>query len=140
MRRLLIAALAVPLLGEAPTASVDIVVNDVRNARGHVRAEICTQQTFLHPDCPWSGSASAHPGSVTVHIAGVPPGTYAAQLYHDENDNHRVDRNLIGIPTEGVGFSRDAPFRFGPPSWDDAAFTVGPDGARITVTLRHFNP
>ena len=41
------------------------------------------------------------------------PGVYAAQAFHDENMNDKVDRNVLGLPTVGIGFSNDAPFRFG---------------------------
>lgn len=136
MRRALTGALILPLLGQAPVSHVDIVVSGVQNAQGRVHADLCTRETFLASDCPWSGSAPARPGSVSVHIAGVPPGTYAVVAYHDENNNGHVDRNFLGIPTEAVGFSRDAPVHFGPPSWDDAAFVVGAGGAQIMLTLR----
>ncbi|MCL2428022.1 MAG: DUF2141 domain-containing protein [Alphaproteobacteria bacterium] len=143
MRRALFAALVLPLLGLAPPVSrtgddVVVVVKGVRNDKGHVRVDLCTRETFLKSDCPWSGSAPARVGVVTVRITGVSPGTYAVVAYHDENDNGHVDRNFLGIPTETVGFSRDAPVRFGPPSWDDAAFVVAPGGAQIELTLRSF--
>lgn len=143
MRRLALLGLALPLLGQAPATSVsttfvEVVVNGVRNANGHVLGELCTRETFLHPDCAWRAGAPAHPGSVTLRITGVPPGVYAAQVYHDENDDRQVNRNAIGIPTEGIGFSNDAKFRFGPPRWGDAAFELRPGGGRIEVTLRYF--
>ena len=43
---------------------------------------------------------------------------------HDENDNKKLDTNLIGIPKEGFGYSKDAMGRFGPPKFDDAVLTV----------------
>ncbi len=123
----------------ADAADLDVVVSGVRDANGRVLAEVCPQEQFLDPKCPWRASAAAAPGAVTVHIPNVPPGIYAAQAYHDENGNKQIDRNWIGVPTEGIGFSRDAPFRFGPPSFDDAAFQLGPEGGRIALTLRYFD-
>ncbi len=73
----------------------------------------------------------------TVRIAGIPPGTYAVQAFHDENDNLVVDRNFMGMPKEGIGFSNDAPFRFGPPRFRDAAIALGPDGGQVTIQLRY---
>jgi uncharacterized protein (DUF2141 family) len=126
------------LLGDGPASVLRITVTGVRNGEGHVRAEVCPREAFLTPNCPWRGEAPAQPGSVTITIEGVPPGTYAVQAYDDENDNHQVDRNFLGIPLEGVGFSNDAPLRLGPPSFDDAAFQLGPEGASITLSLRYF--
>ena len=66
----------------------------------------------------------------------VPPGTYAIALVHDENGNRRMDKTLI-LPREGFGFSRDAPVRFGPPSFAAAAFAVASQPVRQTVKMRY---
>ena len=57
----------------------------------------------------------------------------------DENDNDDLDRTLLGLPKEGIGFSNDAPFRFGPPSFGDAAFQLTPAGGRIRFHLRYYD-
>ena len=130
---------ALVLLSHAEAADLDITVNGVRNANGRVLAEACPKEQFLDTRCPWRASAPAAPGQVTVRIPGVPPGVYAAQAFHDENNNKQIDRNWLGIPTEGLGFSNDARFRFGPPRFEDAAFRLGPEGGRIALTLRYFD-
>ena len=123
----------------APTnaATLTAQIDNVRNARGHVHIDVCPQDRFLKEDCPYSGEAPARPGMTTVTVQGVPPGNYAVQAFHDENDNHRVDRALFGIPREGVGFSNDAPIRLGPPKWADAAFAISGD-MRIRLKMRYF--
>ena len=125
--------------GVAQAADLDIIVTNVRNDHGHVRAQLCPKEQFLSTKCPWRASAPAAVGTVTVRLTDVPPGVYAAQAYHDEHDNKKIDRSLIGIPEEGLGFSRDAPFRFGPPTFDDAAIRLGPNGGTISLALRYFD-
>ena len=66
----------------------------------------------------------------------IPAGSYAIALLHDENGNGRADMALM-IPREGFGFSRDAPVRFGPPSFARAAFAVGGAPVRQTITMRY---
>ena len=68
----------------------------------------------------------------------VTPGEYALAVFHDENDNNDLDRNILGIPSEGTGASNDASNPFGPPGYDDARF-VFPDTAvyRITVNIHY---
>jgi uncharacterized protein (DUF2141 family) len=138
VRALLALPLLVPLLGAAPTASISVTVTGVRNDRGDVRVAICPQADFLAEQCPYNGLAPAHAGAVTVTISGIPPGVYAAQAYHDENRNGEVDRSLLGLPEEGIGFSRDAPINFGPPRFADAAFRLVPGHAAISFRLRYF--
>ena len=130
------APLAAPLTA---TATLEVTVANVRSGRGFVRVAVCPKASFLQPSCPWKGSAPAQSGSVVVTIAGVPPGLYAAQAYQDETDIRSIPRTLFGIPEVGIGFSNDAPFRFGPPRFGDAAFQVGAGGGVIGLRLRYFN-
>ena len=60
----------------------------------------------------------------SVTLKDVPNGIYAISIYHDENDNDKLDMNFMGIPKEDTGCSNNAPARFGPPKWEDAKFEV----------------
>ena len=65
------------------------------------------------------------------------PGPYAVAAYHDENNNHHFDKNFLGLPAEGYGFSNDAPTLFGPPSFAAARLNVSSGENRITIRLRY---
>ena len=69
-----------------------------------------------------------------VQYRDLPPGRYALSIYHDENDNGRLDTNVLGIPRERTGFSSNARGRMGPPSFDDAAVKLEQD-TTLTVKL-----
>ncbi len=118
-------------------ATLDVVVAGVRDARGDILVAVCSERRFLQPTCEHAGRAPARPGEVTVRVAGVPPGTWTAQAFHDEDGDGKIGRNVLGIPTEGIGFSNDAKFRFGPPRFSDAAFRLGPAGGRVRFSLRY---
>lgn len=122
----------------AMAALVEVAVTGVSDTRGHVHVELCTRDTFLKESCPYQGSAPASVGATVVKIAGVPPGQYAAQVFHDEDDSGAVELNALGIPTEPIGFSNDAPIhvlRRGP-IFTEAAFSVEREVERITLKLR----
>jgi uncharacterized protein (DUF2141 family) len=136
-------ASAVLLIGaawaqSATAAQVTVTITDVRDSRGVVRVAICPRAEFLHPQCPYVGYAPSVTGTVRVTIDGVPPGVYAAQAYQDANDNRILDRNWLGLPKEGMGFSRNAPIHLGPPAFNAAAFTLGSGNAAISFRLRYF--
>ena len=119
------------------TTVVDILVTGIRNDHGDIRVALCSKQRFLNDTCEHVAHVPARPGELTIRIADVAPGIWAAQAFHDENRDGRIGRNLLGMPTEGMGFSNDARFRFGPPSFTDAAFQLAPAGGRIRVPLRY---
>jgi uncharacterized protein (DUF2141 family) len=75
-------------------------------------------------DPGYFATSSATPvGSKAIcSFPDVPPGTYAVTFIQDLNLNGDMDSNLFGLPKEPWGTSRDAPFRFGPPLFEDAAF------------------
>jgi uncharacterized protein (DUF2141 family) len=132
----LLLLLATPAAAEPGV--VEVTINGVHSAAGHVLVAICDKASFTQPVCPYHGSVPSAVGSVVVRITGVPPGVYAAQAYQDENDDRTINRNFIGMPTEGMGFSNDAKMRFGPPSFDDAAFSLTAAGGAIHFSLRYF--
>jgi uncharacterized protein (DUF2141 family) len=66
----------------------------------------------------------------------VPYGSYAVQAYHDENGNRRLDRNLLGAPSEPYGFSNDARRSFGPPSYKEAEFTLSSHAMTLEIRVR----
>ena len=121
-----------------PLGTLTVQINNVRNSNGTVHVDICPQDQFLGDDCRYVGDAPAHAGITTVTIRNLPAGQYAAQIFHDENRNKKVDRALFGIPKEGVGFSNDARISFGPPKWADAKFTFNGEAQTIGLKTRYF--
>ena len=72
-------------------------------------------------------------GSVTYRY-DVAPGTYAIGIFHDVNLNNHLDNYFFGVPKEQYGFSNDARGFMGPPSFNDAAFSVK-GRTEIAITL-----
>ena len=142
--RTALAAMAVGLLGSLEAAaqevaSVDMISVDVQGLRsGHGRA-IC----FLYASAagfPQDAAAALRKvtapisaNEATCRFSGVQPGAYAVAVVHDENNNGRLDRNFMGIPTEGVGASNDPHSHFGPPKYQDARFRF--DGRPSTLVV-----
>lgn len=61
--------------------------------------------------------------SQTNTLPGLKPGVYAMAVFLDENDNFKLDKNLIGIPVELYCFSKKPPSKWKPPTFDEAKFT-----------------
>jgi len=68
---------------------------------------------------------------------GIPSGTYALVVLHDENMNGKLDTNWLGVPQEGYGFSKDAKAAFRAPSFSDASFVYDGKTLDLTITLRY---
>lgn len=127
-----------PVVGS--TANLTVKVEGVNGSMGHVLVAVCTEDQFLGAGCTSTGKVPAAPGAVTIVLTNVAPGVYAVQAFHDENDNMDIDRSLLGFPKEGMGFSNDAPMRYGPPQFADAAITIGAEDAATSLRMRYFDP
>lgn len=51
-------------------------------------------------------------------------GEYALAVFHDINNNDQFDKNILGMPKEGYGFSNNSTGFFGPPVFDDVKFNL----------------
>ena len=67
----------------------------------------------------------ARDGDLVCSELQLPPGEYAFSVFYDVNNNGELDTNWIGIPKEPVAISNNARPSFGPPSYEDAVFTLG---------------
>ncbi|MCS0588955.1 DUF2141 domain-containing protein [Massilia norwichensis] len=129
---LLLAAAAASATASA--ATVEVRVTEVAGGKGSVKVAVCDRERFLK-QCAYSASAPARDGENVILVPNVPKGTWAVLAYQDENGNGELDRNLLGIPKENYGFSRDAASKFGPPGFDDAKIEVGDEPTVAKIRL-----
>ena len=114
--------------------SVTISVTGIASQEGFI-------MVALFDEAGWRGEpvaatrTAAQDGTVTLALAAPSPGRYGIKLFHDVDSDGELNTNMVGIPTEPYGFSNNAPPQFGPPSFDAAAFDIGPDGADQTISL-----
>ena len=57
----------------------------------------------------------------------IEKGVYAISIFHDKNDNKKMDTNFMGIPKEPTGCSNGAKGFMGPPKYKKAKFEVTKD-------------
>ena len=70
-----------------------------------------------------------------VVFENVPNGVYAISLFHDKNDNNKMDSNFLGIPKEDYGCSNNAKGFMGPPKWKEAKFKIQNNSVIQTIKL-----
>ena len=73
------------------------------------------------------GTSSVINYSSKISFDSISPGKYAIQFFHDENENQKMDFNLIGIPKEKFGSSNDVKPILGPPKFEKMLFEIYED-------------
>jgi len=81
--------------------------------------------------------APAAAGSVPVCVPLPGPGHYAVLVHHDEDGDRRMGRSLIGMPTEGWGFSNNPANLTGIPPFERVRFEAKPGASAISVRLNY---
>lgn len=103
---------------DANRASLILTIEGVRSPTGKIRAALLKSDEQSGVARTVGGQIKpATMGTMSLTFDGLEPGDYAVQLFHDENDNGIMDRNLFGLPSEGYGFSNGAKASFGPPQF-----------------------
>ena len=135
---ILMMALVTGVYGQGFTQTNNkIIVNveHVNSTKGSVNVAIFnSEETFLNT--PFlSKSKDANSGTMIFKFDGIPNGEYTISIYHDENENGELDKNFIGIPNEPYGVSLEGKSMFGPPSYEDARFTLENENASLSISL-----
>ena len=122
------------------TTRLIVNVTGFRNAQGKVDALL-----FVGPDGFPDKDSKAFdkdevpidPQTMSAQIVfkDVPRGFAAVTVLHDENMNHKMDKNFIGIPKEGYGNSNNPKKAKHNPRWDEATFAVTQPQQTIEIRL-----
>jgi len=134
-RALLLAAPIAALPTAAWSSDLELKVENVKSPGGDIRIAVYGSPADYRKSAVREIKAAAAGDPVSIRIAGLPAGDYAIALFHDRNGNEKLDSNLMGIPTEPYGFSGTQRNLMGPATWEQAKFSVAPDGAAVTVKL-----
>ena len=115
-----------------------VELQNVRDSAGNIRASLYREpDSFRKEDKAFKiVSLLARPGTLTLSFDGLAPGRYAVMVYHDANDDQKLNLRLGMFPTEGYGLSNN-PKVMGPPRFDDSAIEVNAPESRIAIRLTY---
>jgi len=133
----------------APTGKTDasaapvrltIKVTDFRNHTGQLIFGVFkTQDGFPSAEKhAVNRQVRAFDADTVVFVAELPPGDYGASVLHDENGNNDMDKNIIGIPSEGYGVTNNPKPRFRGATFKESIFNLPKEGAELTISMQYF--
>ena len=74
----------------------------------------------------------------TVIFNSVPAGVYAIAVFHDANNNNKLDKNLLGIPKEGYGASKNKLPLASAPTFNENRFVItATSNLQLGIRLRN---
>jgi len=137
MMKLLVTLACLVFASTASLAQLEITIKNIQNDKGNVRVGIFKDKETFLKNAAYGKVVKARKNELKVIFDDLPSGTYAVSVIHDENENGKLDSNMIGIPKEGFGFANDAMGTFGPPGFEKASITVETQKVSITITMKY---
>ena len=126
--------------GRQSSTRLYVDVTNVRKAEGLIAVTLYAddRSKFLaHRGSLYVGRVPAQSPTTEVCIYVPQPGIYGLAVYHDADADRSFDRNGIGLPKEGYGFSNNPPVIFGLPSFSKVRLQVPRTDLRTSVRLRY---
>ena len=123
----------------AQSGIVKVTITGIENTDGNVVIGIYNSKSTFPVFGKEMQGAKVKPtktGSLNYTFENLPDGTYAIAVWHDENDNQEIDKNLFGAPIENYGFSKNIFGTFGPPDYEEVSFKVANSKVvKLTINL-----
>jgi len=130
------------LFCENQMGTLTVKVTNVQADQGSIRMAVYNnEKTF-------PSETQSFCGAMTRPISGALPkltceklpfGQYAVAVYHDLNNNGKMDKNTLGIPTEPYGFSNDVRVKWRHPKFADAVFVLSNAKQELTISLKRWS-
>ena len=118
-------------------ATLILTVTGLHSEKGQVRIAVFnSSEKWLGEQPVYSSTIKVDGQSVTWKINDVPYGDYGVAVFHDENSNGKMDKNIVGMPLEPYGFSNNVRITFGPPKWEKAKFAVKGSMAEVSIEVK----
>ncbi len=71
-----------------------------------------------------------------VEFNNLDYGKYAVSVFHDENNDGKLNKNFLGIPKESIGVSNNVKNKFGPPTFEQAKFNINQSVIEINIQMQ----
>lgn len=125
----------IPLVNQEKSNKLSIEIKGMNSSKGNISLALYDNKEDFPSINKTFRSKVQNAKNKTIVFDELNSGTYAVAVYHDENGNGVLDKNIFGVPTEKYGFSNDAREKFSYPAYSSASFSLNVD-RKISITLK----
>jgi uncharacterized protein (DUF2141 family) len=122
----------------ANSGKLTVYVNGVRSAQGEVAITVYPddKRRFLARSGKLARARVRAASSVHACF-WLAPANYEVAVYHDSNGDRDFDRNFVGMPAEGFGFSNNPETTVGLPPISAARFRLPPGDGSVSIQMKY---
>lgn len=105
-----------------------IILNVFKNSTDYDQEKVLKKLIF---------QKNALNGGTMIIDCDLDPGIYGITLIDDENKSGALNKNLIGMPKEGFGFSNFFMEKMKKPDFEDFKVTLKPQNNKISIKVKY---
>ncbi|MEO0570622.1 MAG: DUF2141 domain-containing protein [Bacteroidota bacterium] len=120
---------------EEQTGELIVKINNIGSEAGKLVVGLYASEENWLESTVKGKHGEIHGSTSEVIFKDVPYGQYGVSLFHDENNNDKLDMRFGFLPKESTACSNQAPARFGPPKWKRAKFDFNSRSQTIKIKL-----
>jgi uncharacterized protein (DUF2141 family) len=125
MKKLYLISLGIILISNFSFSQfkLDIEITGIRNNTGNIMLQLFdgNEKVIAQEISPIKDM------KCSFTIKDLKQGKYAVRYFHDENLNGNLEKNLVGKPTEGYGFSNNVVGKYSMPPFEKWLFELTGD-------------
>ncbi|HRG45776.1 MAG TPA: DUF2141 domain-containing protein [Leptospiraceae bacterium] len=121
----------------ANNTKLTIRVQGIKNKKGTINIALFKSDTDFNQEKFTYVSRTPADSNGIIIFDKIDYGNYSVAVYHDENENQKLDRNFIGMPKEGYGFSNNVKGKFGPPAFKDTSVIMNQTETNLSIQLNY---
>lgn len=124
-----------------PTGSLLLQVKNITNKKGCIRIAMYKEEnhflknehSFLKKMIPIDTA-----GTMEIVLPNLQYGQYAIAIYHDANNNDKLDKNIFGIPKEPYGFSNNPKAKWRAPKFHETSVQLDQAQKKLNIDLKRW--
>ncbi len=134
--------LLVPSLARMETPGFSVVGKIIFKNKGDLYIKVVNETEFnegkdsIYRDIIKIGEEEIKKKEVGFRFNSIPQGTYGILCFQDANRNGTLDTNVIGLPTEPWGVSRNVRPFLRKPKFEEIAFELNKDITDIRLKIK----
>lgn len=113
---------------DIPKGTLIVKVENIKRPNGNICLLLFNQPDGYPKDRNKALMSDFRPvngrNTVTFELGHLNYGNYAVAILHDENNNQRMDYNMLGIPKEGFGFFNVSGTIMRVPTFEETSITL----------------
>jgi uncharacterized protein (DUF2141 family) len=125
---------------KAQTQTTQVTISGIRSGNGQILLYVYTDEETYDNQKPVKTFTLDKKGLADGQLVvpcSLTPGVYSLTIVDDENSNGKIDKNFLGMPKEGFGFSNFFMEKMKKPVFDDFKVDLRSTNIKVGIKVKY---